>query len=57
LTGDVCQVAHSEISLEPLPSQVNLVASNCTRAVPINGSSGRPRPKVPNTVPSFAATL
>src|SRR5258705_13251549 len=57
LTGDVCQVAQKLISLAPLPSQVNLVASNCTLAVPINGSMGRPRPNVPNTVPSLAETL
>src|SRR6266404_1276119 len=52
-TGDVCQVAQKLISLAPLPSQVNRMASNCTLAVPINGSIGRPRPNVPNTVPSL----
>jgi hypothetical protein len=56
-TGEVCQVEHSEISLAPLPIQVNLVASYFTRAVPIRGSTASPRPKVLITVPSLAATL
>ena len=41
----------------PLPSQVNLRASNWVELVPISGSMAMPREKCPMTVPSYGATL
>ncbi len=44
-------------SSEMLPSQEKVEASNWVLLLPISGSIGRPRAKVPITVPSFGATL
>jgi hypothetical protein len=56
-TGEVCQATNTLVSLVPLPSQVNFVASNCTLVPPIKGSIAMPRLKVPMVRPSFGATL
>ena len=56
-TGEACQVAQTLTSSVPLPSQVNLRASNWVALVPISGSIARPREKWPMTVPSLGATL
>jgi hypothetical protein len=56
-TADAYQVTKMLISSVPLPSQVNLRASNWVALVPISGSIARPREKWPIVVPSLGATL
>ena len=56
LTGEVCQVTQVETSLVTLPSQVNLVPSNCADAGVRSGVVAMVRPKVPNVVPSLGET-
>ena len=56
-TGVVCQAAQMLTSSLALPIQLNLVASNWAPVRPRSGSNGAPRPMLPNTVPSFAATV
>ena len=57
-TGAVCQVTQVETSLVMLPSQVNLVPSNCAFAGAgvSSGVEAIVRPKVPKAVPSLGAT-
>ena len=55
LTGEVCQVAQTLVSLVMLPTQLSLVASNLASF--ISGSVTMPRLTVPSTVPSLGARL
>ena len=50
--------AQTLTSCDTLPSQPNLVASNCApSAWPSSGSATMPGAKMPIAVPSFGATL
>ena len=55
LIGEVFQVMHTLTSVEMLPSQVNLEASN--GASSSSGATAMLRENVPMTVPSFGAAL
>src|SRR6266576_1830243 len=58
LMPEAAQKTQTEGSSVTLPTQVNLVASNCSPTVrPKSFSIGMPRANVPNTVPSLGATL